>query len=270
MRDSARSPVASTALPLVISCEHAGHGVPPDVDLGVASEVRLSQAGWDEGALAIAHIIAAGVGARWQHRATLAAGPSAGVPVVRPRVHAGSYTRLFVDLNRAADHPDCVPSLCYGAVVERNAQLSAAAKQERVDRYHAPYWNAVAAEVAAGLARTGRVLHLSSHSFCPELDPPGRQFDLGVLFDPAHRLEAELADAMIAAARAHGLNVRANAPYSGTGPALCTSLRQRFGAGYAGIELETSHAVVRRADGCATIAAALTDWLAAATAPAPL
>jgi predicted N-formylglutamate amidohydrolase len=89
-----------------------------------------------------------------------------------------------------------------------------------------------------------------------------RTFDCGVLYDPAHPFEAELAERMMFALRAAGLSVRANQPYSGVGPALCTELRiARAPARYAGIELETSHAVTHTPDGCARVAAAMLPFL---------
>jgi hypothetical protein len=57
--------------------------------------------------------------------------------------------------------------------------------------------------------------------------------------------------------RSAGFDVRANQPYPGTGPAICTSLRHELGAPYAGIQFETSHAVTHRPGGCARVAAAI-------------
>ena len=94
----------------------------------------------------------------------------------------------------------------------------------------------------------------------PELEPERRAFDCGVLYDPAAPFEAALAERLQFGLRAHGLAVRANQPYKGTEPALVTSLRGELageGGGYAGIELETSHAVTRSAGGCARVAAAV-------------
>jgi len=106
------------------------------------------------------------------------------------------------------------------------------------------------------------VCHFSSHTFSPELDPQNRTFDVGVLYDPTHPFEAELSERLMFQLRAAGLNVRANQPYTGTGPALCTSLREELaGKRYAGIELETSHAVTHTAGGCARVAAAVVPFL---------
>jgi predicted N-formylglutamate amidohydrolase len=213
------------------------------VDLGVPPEILRSQASWDHGALDIAQRLGDGV-------------------------HAGSYSRMFVDLNRAADHECVIPRVSYGAEVPGNAYLSPADRAARLAQFHAPYWDAVRRDCAAHLAR-GHVLHFSSHSFSPALDPANRTFDVGVLYDPAHPFEAALAEQLLAALRVAGLDARANQPYTGVGPAVCTSLRREFGARYAGIELETSHAVTETPDGCARIAAAVLPFLTSCRQAAP-
>ncbi len=226
---------------LVLSCEHASWTLPPGIDLEVPLEILQSQAGWDHGAFDIASRLSEAVG----------------LPV-----HAGAFSRMFVDLNRPADHRDVIPEVCYGAPVPGNVHLSAGDRQARLDLFHAPFWQAVRRDVEARLVEGGEVLHLSSHSFAPELDPAGRAFDVGVLYDPAHTFEAELAERLMFQLRGAGLEVRANQPYSGTGPAVCTSLREALaGKRYAGIELETSHAVTRSTGGCARVAAAAIRFL---------
>lgn len=226
---------------LVLSCEHASWTLPPGVDLGVPSEVLQSQAGWDHGAFDIASRLS----------------EAEGIPV-----HAGLFTRMFVDLNRAADHPDVIPRVCYGAKVPGNAPLSPDERTGRLTAYHAPYWAAVRRDVTARLHDCAGVLHLSSHSFSPELDPANRTFDVGVLYDPSHPFEAELSERLMFQLRAAGLSVRANQPYTGVGPALCTSLREELaGQRYAGIELETSHAVTYATGGCARVASAIVPFL---------
>ncbi|MCX5745814.1 MAG: N-formylglutamate amidohydrolase [Proteobacteria bacterium] len=226
---------------LVLSAEHASWTLPPGVDLGVPLDVLQSQAGWDHGAYEITAQLAEVVG----------------LPV-----HAGAFTRMFVDLNRPPTHPDCIPRVCYGALAPGNASLSPAERAERLELFHAPYWAAVRRDVHARLHDHGAVLHFSSHTFSPELDPANRRFDCGVLYDPSHAFEAELAERMLFALRGAGLDVRANQPYSGVGPAICTALREELRTQrYAGIELETSHALTMTAGGCARVADALAPFL---------
>ena len=226
---------------LVLSCEHASWTQPPGVDLGVPLEVLQSQAGWDHGAFEIASLVSEAVG----------------LPV-----HTGAFTRMFVDLNRAPDHPDVTPAMCYGTPVPGNAHLSPSDRAARIAAFHAPYWDAVRRDVAARLVDPGEVLHLASHTFDPALDPANRTFDVGVLYDPAHAFEAALAERLLFQLRGAGLDVRANQPYAGVGAAICTSLRiEHAGKRYAGIQLETSHAVTRTAGGCARVAAAIVPFL---------
>jgi predicted N-formylglutamate amidohydrolase len=228
---------------LVLSCEHASWQLPLDVDLGVDAEVRQSQAGWDHGAFEIIEQLGEALGLT---------------------VHTGAFTRMFVDLNRPPDHPDVIPINSYGAAVPGNARLAPGDRAARIAMFHAPYWDAVRRDVASRLHGGGSCLHLSSHTFDPSLDPAQRQFDVGVLYDPAHAFEAELSERLMFQLRAAGLEVRANQPYSGVGPAICTSLRiEHAGKPYAGIELETSHAVTYARGGCARIASAVLPFLEA-------
>ena len=115
---------------LVLSCEHASWTQPPGVDLGVPLDVLQSQAGWDHGAFDIASRLSEAVG----------------LPV-----HTGAFTRMFVDLNRAADHPDVIPAVCYGAPVPGNAHLSPGDRAARLAMFHAPYWDAIRRDVRARL-----------------------------------------------------------------------------------------------------------------------
>jgi predicted N-formylglutamate amidohydrolase len=224
---------------LVLSCEHASWTLPPGVDLGVPGEVLRSQAGWDHGALDIIARLADAVG----------------LPV-----HTGAFSRMYVDLNRSADHPDVVPRVSYGAPVPGNATLAADERAARIAAFHAPYWDAVRRDVMARLRDRGEVLHFSSHSFAPALDPGQRTFEVGILYDTAHRFEAALAERLLFQCRGAGLDARMNQPYVGTGPAICTALRHELGERYAGIQFETSHAVTEQPDGCARVAAALAPF----------
>lgn len=222
---------------VVVSCEHAAWSVPSGWAHGVASDVLQSQASWDPGALDIATAVATELSAP---------------------LFVGRYSRMFVDLNRAVDHPDVIPRHSYGADVPGNVALSADAVASRLAQHHTPYWADVSNAVDLQLAQHGACLHLSSHSFCPQLDPARRAFDVGILFDPDHDFEARLAARLGSALAAAGLAVRFNEPYSGTGPALVTGLREpRRHTNYAGIEIETSHALVNTGNGCERVAQAL-------------
>lgn len=225
---------------LVLSCEHASWTLPPDVDLGVPGEILRSQASWDHGAHDIIAAVADALGIH---------------------LHAGLFSRMFVDLNRGPTHEDVIPRISYGEVVPGNHELDERTRAERLEMFHAPYWAAVRRDCEARLLDCGRVFHFSSHTFSPGLDPASRTYEIGVLYDPSHAFEAEIAERMMFALRGAGLDVRANQPYGGTGPAICTEFRKLFGAPYAGIQLETSHAVTETPGGCGRVAAAVLPFL---------
>ncbi len=91
------------------------------------------------------------------------------------------------------------------------------------------------------LASGKRVIHLSSHSFTPELDGIVRAADVGLLYDPARAGEAALCREWRAClkSREPSLRVRRNYPYTGKSDGFAAYLRDRFGADeYIGIELE--------------------------------
>jgi predicted N-formylglutamate amidohydrolase len=224
-------------LGLVLSCEHASWTLPPGEDLGVDGDTLRSQASWDPGAFEIAARL----------------GESLGLPV-----HAGAFSRMWVDLNRPLDNADVIPVVSYGARVPGNDRLSDAERSRRLELFHRPYWDAVDRDVRARLTDRARCLHLSSHSFDPALDPERRTFDVGVLYDPAYPFESALSERLLFGLARAGLSVRANQPYRGTGPGITTSFRERHPADrYAGIQLETSFAVTLRSGGGARVAAAL-------------
>src|SRR5262249_34697037 len=145
-------------------------------------------AGWDHGAFDIASRLSEAVG----------------LPV-----HTGAFSRMFVDLNRPADHPDVIPKVSYGAVVPGNAHMSKSDHAARIAMFHTPYWDAIWRDVQARLIDRGAVLHLSSHSFDPTLDPTSRTYEMGVLYDPSHGFEAELAERLMFQLRGAGISVRA-------------------------------------------------------------
>ena len=116
-----------------------------------------------------------------------------------------------------------------------------------VAQHYRPYRAEVERLVRQSVARGRRVIHISSHSFTPELDGKVRRADVGLLYDPARPGEAALCARWKAAlaAVAPELRVRRNYPYAGKGDGLTSHLRQRFAAhAYVGIELEVNQRIV--------------------------
>jgi predicted N-formylglutamate amidohydrolase len=208
---------------LVITCEHGGNRIPgPYRDLFYAHQALLdTHRGFDPGALSMARALATAFAA----------------PLV-----ASTVSRLLVDLNRSIGHP------CLYFEATRNE--STEVRQWIVKHYYQPYRARAERLVRQAIADHGHVLHLSSHSFTPELDGKVRNADIGLLYDPARPDEAELCERWKAALKAcaPNLRVRRNYPYAGKGDGLTAWFRQRLPPGaYVGIELEINQKHIIRA-----------------------
>jgi predicted N-formylglutamate amidohydrolase len=112
-----------------------------------------------------------------------------------------------------------------------------------LERWYRPFREAVRADLETVVARRGTVLHLSVHSFTPRLGGELRDYDVGILYDPARPAERAFAGAWRDALAEAGLTVRRNQPYRGNADGHTTSLRRVFpDSRYQGIELELNQA----------------------------
>jgi predicted N-formylglutamate amidohydrolase len=203
----------------VVTCEHASNRVPEDLSAIFRPHRALlkTHRGYDIGALAIASHLAA----------TLAA-----------PLFVGEVSRLVVELNRAPD------SASLFSIATRG--LDAPAKRALLDRYYTPWRTAVREHIARALAP---VLHLSVHSFTPELEGKTRELEIGLLFDPRRAREKSFCErwrrAINADPDAQDLRVKMNLPYRGTSDGHTTALRATFPAPrYLGVELEVNNALL--------------------------
>jgi predicted N-formylglutamate amidohydrolase len=199
---------------LVITCEHGGNRIPIRyADLFKAKQVLLNtHRGFDPGALIMAKDLAVAFAA----------------PLVASKV-----SRLLVDLNRSVGHPH----LHYEAIRKQPSEL----RDNIVKQYYQPYRSQVEQLVRQAIAEHGKVIHLSSHSFTPELDGNVRNADIGLLYDPARPGESNLCEHWKAALNVCSpeLKIRRNYPYEGKGDGLTSWLRHRLPPEtYVGIELE--------------------------------
>lgn len=206
----------SRGLALLVTCEHGGNRVPREHRALFAGRETLleSHRAYDPGALATARLLGRRFGAE---------------------VVASTVTRLLVELNRSASHPQL------WSEVSRTLEAS---ERERVrERYYDPHRGSVERAVDA-LARGGRpVLHVASHSFTPSLQGEERRTDVAWLYDPARALERTFAAAWRDALRERrpDLRLRRNHPYRGVSDGLTTHLRRLFAeTSYLGVELEVS------------------------------
>jgi predicted N-formylglutamate amidohydrolase len=207
---------------ILITCEHGGNRIPPRyASLFAGFEALLrSHRGFDPGALALARQMAGALAAP---------------------LFVSTTSRLLIDLNRSIGHPRLY------AEATRNAPASV--RREILEQHYLPYRNQVEAHIATEIAQGSRVIHVSSHSFTPELDGDVRNADIGLLYDPARPGEAELCRRWQARLKtsAPEWRVRRNYPYTGRSDGLTAFLRRRFPAdAYVGIELEINQKHVQR------------------------
>lgn len=200
----------------LISCEHGGNRIPQRYRKffdGFESLLR-SHRGYDRGALRVASELAR---------------------MLDAPLFAATTSRLLIDLNRSVGHPRLYSD------ATRNAP--AAVRKEILERCYLPYRNTIEANIAEAIRTGKKVIHISSHSFTPELNGQIRNADIGLLYDPSRPLERSVCRRWQASlrVRAPGLKVRCNYPYMGKANGFPTVLRREFPADtYIGIELETN------------------------------
>ena len=208
---------------LVITCEHGGNRIPnPYSDLFTDHQALLdSHRGFDPGALTMAKALATAFAA----------------PLVTATV-----SRLLVDLNRSIGHP----RLYFEAIRNEPAEV----RQQILKHYYQPYRARAEHLVRQTIVDHGQVIHLSSHSFTPELHGKIRDADIGLLYDPSRPGEVDFCECWRAALKVYapGLKVRRNYPYAGKGDGLTAWFRRRFpSATYVGVELEINQKHIIRA-----------------------
>ncbi|MEX2525453.1 MAG: N-formylglutamate amidohydrolase [Gammaproteobacteria bacterium] len=215
---------ASDILPLV-TCEHGGNDVPEEYRYLFQGQEALLQShrGWDPGALLFATDLADALGAHLIH---------------------ATITRLLVDLNRSPHHRDVVFPGRHG--------LSSEDRQRLMKLYYRPYHTRVDEFIRTAVAAGKRVLHISAHSFTPELDGRIRNADIGLLYDPGREGERHFCRQLknsLSGSRP-GFRVRLNYPYRGTADGLTTRLRREFeNEYYAGVEVELNQRFAAAAAG---------------------
>ena len=197
-----------------ITCEHGGNRIPSryhDFFRGREALLRTHR-GYDVGALRVARELSEALSA----------------PLL-----VSTVSRLLIDLNRSLGHPQLFS--------EATQPISGELRHEILTRYYLPYRTKAETSIEQMIARGQRVIHISCHSFTPELDGKVRDADLGLLYDPGRPAEAGLCRRWRVALKeyAAALRARMNYPYTGTADGFTVYLRRRFpGSQYLGIELE--------------------------------
>ena len=219
---------------LMITCEHASNALPDfvlrafrDSD-GIPDEVLASHRGYDIGAYKIFSIL---------------------VKRLKPDFHSASkFSRLVVDMNRS--------STSKSFYSEYTSSLPSTVKARMLSLWE-KYREKIASFVAGKISPKQRkadkealpkVIHLGIHSFTPVLNGVERDADVGILYDPSRPSEAKIAEILIKNIldREPSLRIRKNYPYLGKSDGLTTTLRQKFGPAYAGLEIEINQKLLSK------------------------
>jgi predicted N-formylglutamate amidohydrolase len=223
---------------VIFICDHAGREIPAGYgDLGLPASAFDRHIAYDIGAADLTRALADGFDA----------------PAL-----LGRYSRLFIDLNRGADDPTLVMKLSDGQIVPGNARADAAEFAKRIAMVHAPYHDAIGAQIARGRAQGLTPVLVSIHSFTPSWKGRPRPWEVAILYAPRDR---RLADSMLAELRASpGLCVGDNEPYSG---ALENDTLSRHGLdqGLPHVLIEVRQDLISDAEGVARLAALIVPCL---------
>lgn len=214
---------------VLITCEHGGNLIPPELDAIVPQTKRNAldtHAGLDIGALWLARKMS----------------ESLGVKLIYSEI-----SRLVVDLNRTAR----MSGSFYENMRPFTKNLT---PQEILGRYYWPYRMEVEEYLNQSLKSHESILHLSIHSFTPRLKKETRKAEIGILYDPHRPLEKEFAANLKDRLQHHGpppikfegesskkydWRIRLNYPYMGVSDGFTPYLRKIFSeTQYAGVEIE--------------------------------
>lgn len=195
---------------ILISCEHAGNEVPESFQplLSKDNDVLKTHRAWDPGALEVATFLAGKLN----------------VPL-----YSMLTTRLLVEMNRSIGNPELFSEFT------RDAEESV--KKSLLNEYYYPYRLRVQQEIETKKP----IIHISIHSFTPVFNGVERSVDVGLLFDPERKQEAELCLKLqrLMQLSLSGLAIRLNEPYRGIDDGFTTWLRRKYPDDeYAGIEIE--------------------------------
>ncbi|MCB0398761.1 MAG: N-formylglutamate amidohydrolase [Winogradskyella sp.] len=198
---------------LVLTCEHGGNAIPKAYTQQFTDkEVLKTHRGFDIGALDVFEYL-------------------------KPLADASFYStdsRLLIELNRSLFHKQLFS--------EFTINLSKAEKNSIIETYYLPYRTAVEHKIAELIAKNNKILHLSIHSFTPELNGNIRNCDIGLLYDSKKKEEQEFCKHFKTEILKHKPNllVRFNYPYLGKADGFTTFLRKQFPNNYLGIEVEVN------------------------------
>nr|WP_255478720.1 N-formylglutamate amidohydrolase [Rufibacter sp. XAAS-G3-1] len=200
---------------VLVTCEHGGNKIPPEYATAFKQARRIlsSHRGYDIGALDLFN--------RFSQIADFSL--------------VSTTSRLVVELNRSLLHPKLFS--------EFMQPLSTAQAEQVLLEHYYPYREKILKQVTEWVGQGFQVLHLSVHSFAPELNGKVRKADLGLLYDPKREREQFFAARWRQQLQLvqPAIKIRYNYPTKGTSDGFLTQLRRSFPkAQYAGVELEVN------------------------------
>lgn len=234
------------ASPFLLIGDHAGRAVPEALgDLGLSEEDLGRHIAWDIGVRALGEALAARLDAVFI---------------------AQTWSRLVIDCNRDPDRADAIPEVSDGSRIPGNVGLTPADRAARIAEIHAPYQEAIAAELARRAREGRRAILVALHSFTPRMSDFDRPWDAGVLHDGG---DLTFAHAMLAVMReTFGLTIGDNEPYKMDGIDH-TVPRHAFAARLPYVELEIRQDHLSTEDGVALWCERIENWLQGALASLP-
>lgn len=205
---------------LVLTCEHAGNRI-PDEFKGLfqdAAEILETHRGFDPGAYDL-----------YCHLKGLAS-----------YCKSHKESRLLIELNRSLHHRALFSQFTRYLPRETRVQL--------IKKYYLPYRHEVEKAITTYIERGEKVLHLSIHSFIPELNGEIRNTDIGLLYDPKRKIEKDWCNALKEQIGKidNTLKIRMNYPYRGQSDGFTTYLRGRIPEDYCGIEIEINQKFAKK------------------------
>ena len=199
---------------VLLTCEHAAYKLPDEFSelMNIPPEILTSHRGWDQGAYIF-----------YNHMSNF----------LKCKSFAGDYSRLLIDLNRSIHSKNLYSQF--------SGKLPHDTKKKILEKYYLPYRRSVESFTNQQVKEKRKVVHLSLHSFTPELHGQTRNADVGLLYDPRRVKESELAEAMKKEllAKVSALRIRRNYPYLGVSDGITSFLRKKFTPqNYLGFEIE--------------------------------
>ncbi len=168
----------------VILCDHASNYIPAELDMGLEGSELARHIAWDIGAAGVARELSNLFDS--------------------PAILCGT-SRLVIDCNRHPGAADLIPEVSDGTLIPGNRNLTAEGKQSRIDRWFAPYHDAIEA-----VLRGRSPFVLSIHSMTPVLAGVARPWQISVSSHTDRSLVEPLLDNL---RRSGDITVGDNQPY---------------------------------------------------------